>query len=387
MKIAIVYDAVYPFAKGGVEKRAYLVAKALSKKHEIHLFGMQYWPGEKNIKHNGVFLHGVCKAGQLYNSSGRRSLLQPVFFSLALLPELMKSDFDLVDCQNFPYFPAIAAKIACVLKRKPLIITWHEVWYNYWFEYLGALGFAGKAIELLAARLAKHNTAVSRQTMKGLALLGIKEENLALIENGIDLEKIKQAGKGRKEFDLLYAGRLSKEKNLQLLIKAVALLKQGGKKNKCLIIGEGKEKERLQLLAKGLGLEKEIRFSGFVSQQRLYSLMKSSSLFVLPSTREGFGLAALEAMSCGCPLLTANSSNNAAKQFVSNGKNGFVFELNAEDLAKKIRACENKRLLKTMGKKSIKFAGKFSLQRMSRKSERHYRQCMGTKENGSAKSV
>ena len=51
MKIALVYDAIYPYIKGGAEKRFYEIAKRLSKKgHQMHLYGMKLWEGDKVIK-------------------------------------------------------------------------------------------------------------------------------------------------------------------------------------------------------------------------------------------------------------------------------------------------------------------------------------------------
>jgi len=64
--------------------------------------------------------------------------------------------------------------------------------------------------------------------------------------------------------------------------------------------------------------------------------MKSSKVFVLPSTREGFGIVALEANACGLPVVTVNHGRNAACDFINNGENGFICELSAEYIAEKI---------------------------------------------------
>ena len=56
----------------------------------------------------------------------------------------MKERFDIIDCQQFPYFSCFSAKFLSTLKKIPLMITWHEVWGDYWYEYLGWKGFVGK---------------------------------------------------------------------------------------------------------------------------------------------------------------------------------------------------------------------------------------------------
>jgi hypothetical protein len=80
MKIAYVYDAVYPFVKGGVEKRIWELAVRLVRRgHEVHLYGMQFWEGPAVIEREGVVLHGVCAPLALY-TAGRRSIAQAVWF-------------------------------------------------------------------------------------------------------------------------------------------------------------------------------------------------------------------------------------------------------------------------------------------------------------------
>ena len=61
MKIAFVYDAVYPWIKGGAEKRIYEIGKRLADKHEVHWYGIRWWDGKETIEHDGIILHGVCE--------------------------------------------------------------------------------------------------------------------------------------------------------------------------------------------------------------------------------------------------------------------------------------------------------------------------------------
>ena len=147
MKIAFVYDAIYPYVKGGVEKRIWELAVRLSRKgHEVHLFGMKFWAGDDLLIREGVYLHGVSPAQKLY-AGGRRSIWQPLWFSICLTVPLMREKCDIIDCQQFPYFSCISAGFVSRIRKIPLTITWIEVWGDYWYEYIGKMGFLGKLIE------------------------------------------------------------------------------------------------------------------------------------------------------------------------------------------------------------------------------------------------
>ncbi|MBA7557564.1 putative glycosyltransferase EpsD [subsurface metagenome] len=132
-------------------------------------------------------------------------------------------------------------------------------------------------------------------------------------------------------------------KNVDILIKSIQLIKEKIPKIKCLIIGDGPEKKNLEALTQELNLEKNIKFLGFLeNHDDVYAIMKLSKVFVLPSTREGFGIVVIEANACGIPVVTIDHKDNAARDLIEEGKNGFVCQLNEEEIAKRIiRILEN----------------------------------------------
>jgi glycosyltransferase involved in cell wall biosynthesis len=335
MKIAFVYDAIYPWVKGGIEKRVWELAVRLSKKgHDVHLFGMKYWEGEDTILHDGVVLHGVCPAKKLYQGS-RRSICQALYFSIHLISPLMKEKFDIIDCQQFPYFSCFFAKIPSVLNKIPLVITWHEIWGDYWYDYLGWKGIFGKITERLVAGLTSENIAVSRTTEKNLNKLGI-HDGIKIIPNGVDLEKIKSISPSLVSSDVIFAGRLIKEKNVDLLLHAFHLFLLKHPDHVMMIIGEGPEKDAVTTLIYKLHLEDNVRFIGFLEfHEEIIAYMKSSKICVLPSTREGFGITALEALASGLPVVTIDHKANAIGDLITKN-NGFLCFFSADDLASKI---------------------------------------------------
>ncbi len=337
MKIAIIYDVIYPFVKGGVEKRVWELAVRLSRRgHDVHLFGMKFWDGDSILLRDGVVLHGVCTAHNLY-AHGRRTVGEAVYFGIHLLPYLAQYNFDVIDCQQFPYMSCISAKAVAVFKKIPLVITWHEVWGDYWYTYLGgSTGFFGKCIERLVSRLTPHVVAVSGTTARNLTISGIRRP-IRIIPNGIDLPRINATPPSDEPSDIIFVGRLIKEKHVDVLIQAFGLIASEQPECKLLVIGDGPERDAIKDSIHTHALENQVRLMGFREQHDdIIALMKSSRICVLPSTREGFGITALEALACGLPVVTVDHPANAIRDLLTES-NGFLCNLSAQDIADKIR--------------------------------------------------
>lgn len=346
MKVAFVYDAIYPWVKGGAEVRIHELGRRLSLQgHDVHLFGIKWWEGEDVLQYEGMTLHGVCKAQNLY-VNGRRSISEAIVFSIKLFPALIKERFDLIDVSVFPYFSCFTVKVISILKKIPAVFTWHEVWGDYWYEYLGKKrGVFGLAIEITVAKISKNNIAVSEWTKKRLEALVVKDREIAVLPNGVDLKlisEIKPAGQDlsgnqiSKIYDIIFAGRLIKEKNVNVLIKAVSLLKKDFPEICCCIVGDGPERKGLEKLTLDLGVKENVKFEGFQEYRTLIGKIKASKVLVLPSSREGFGMVVIEAFACGVPVVTVKEKYNAAQGLVSSGVDGFVVGLEEREIAKAV---------------------------------------------------
>ncbi len=339
MKIAFIYDAVYPFITGGAEKRVYEMARRLVQRgHEVHWYGIGWWwpeNGQKDIEIEGIHLHGVCKPMDLYNDE-RRSIGEAVYFAVRLLPKLGREKFDVIDCQGFPFFSCFTAKINSLFIGSPLVITLHEVWNDYWYEYLGKAGFFGKLVEKLMVNLTGRIITVSKKTKADLKAMKSSEKSV-VIPNGIDFNYISKISPSDKKSDIIFAGRLIKEKNVEILIRAIPDVKEKIPDIKCCIIGDGPERAKLDKLVQELDIQNNVEFKGFMKDySSLISYMKSSEVFVLPSTREGFGIVVIEANACGLPVVVVDSKMNAASDLIINNKNGIISDFSKEDIAENI---------------------------------------------------
>jgi glycosyltransferase involved in cell wall biosynthesis len=335
MKIAFVYDVIYPYVKGGVEKRVWELAVRLSARgHDVHIIGMKYWEGPDSVRKGGITLHGICPPQPLY-ADGRRTLFEALYFSYRLIPFLAREKFDIIDCQQFPYFPCFPVKFFSVMKKTPFFITWHEVWGDYWYEYLGWKGLFGKLTERVVAGLTPNTIAVSGTTAKNLQFLGVSET--PIVPNGIDPGHLQSIPQGTVSSDLIFVGRLIKEKHVDMLVRAFSMLLQEFPDCTLLILGDGPERESIGFLVRDLALEDRVILQSFLdSHDEVISLMKSSHVCIIPSTREGFGIAALEALACGLPVVTVNHRDNAIAELITE-KTGFLSSLSVEELADTIR--------------------------------------------------
>lgn len=336
-KVALVYDAIFPYVTGGAEKRFFEVGKSLAVAgYDVHLYGMKSWTGDDVIKESGMTLHGIMKREPLYTAQGRRSIGEAFRFGLNAF-RLGKESFDMIDCCGFPYFSLFSLRIVTWVKRKPLYCTWHEVWgREYWSEYLGKVGVVGYLVERIASRLPDTIISVSDSTTEELREKLGRKGKIITISNGIDLKKIASIEAGAEISDIIYAGRLLAYKNVDKLLEALVLVKKSRPLVTLTIIGEGPEEIRLKKLVADLGLESNVRFLGFIEENKLFSYMKSSQMFVLPSSREGFGIVVLEAKACGLPVLTVNEPQNAARHLMYTASGDKVTELNPESIAQGI---------------------------------------------------
>lgn len=343
MNILIVSDAVYPFNKGGKEKRIYeLTKRYVGLGHSVIVFTMKWWEEDAvEIEREGVRYIAISKKVSLYSSQNIRSIWQAIYFAIALFAPLFvyRKRFDVIDADQIPYFQLLSIWLANMFLRKPVVSTWHEVFgKEYWKRYLGGMkAVMASAVERISSKTSTI-VAVSAATRQDLVeKLGVRADSVHVIENGIDVDNIASIKPHEDVFDFVFAGRLLAHKNVDFLIDALAELKK--KYNfepRVAIIGDGPEKKRLE--ARVLEQKVNVVFLGFLDKQEdVYRYIKASKGFIFPSEREGFGLVVLEAFACGTPVATIDAEKNHAKDLINDGKTGFILKKDLSLFAQKIK--------------------------------------------------
>lgn len=331
--IALVCDVIHPYSRGGREVRYHELSRRLAQGAEIHVFTMHWWTGPLVRTEGGVTYHAISPLFPLYHGN-RRSLKQALLFALACL-RLLRYRFDVLEADHIPYFQLFVLRIVATLKRTPFIVTWHEVWSRaYWRQYLGRAGWAAWFAEGLAKRLPDHIIAASPGTAERLRETLGDQASVTIAPNGIDFDAIRGAYPYPVPSDLVTVGRLLDHKRIDLLLDVVARLHADGIPVTCRVIGDGPERELLRRQAAELGIGHAVDFRHDVAEQKdLYAFVKAARVFVSVSEREGFGIAVLEALACGVPVVTTSAPDNLAQHLVARSALGTVCGPSVESVA------------------------------------------------------
>jgi glycosyltransferase involved in cell wall biosynthesis len=226
----------------------------------------------------------------------------------------------------------------------------------------------GRIIEffnLMVFKNSKTITVTGNKTRSYLLTHRYTNDRVVVLPNVIDMNKYKDLGNHR-EYDVISVSGLDKNKNVLLLLKAIAKIKS---KNiiKALIIGDGPEFKNLVAESESLGISSNIRFKGWVrDEKKKIDFYNSSKIYVLCSKGEGFPLALLEGMASGCVPVVTNVGD--ITDLVTNGRNGYILNdyNNENELASLIESLINnpEEIIK-LSAKAKEVTSKFSFEQVS----------------------
>jgi len=212
-------------------------------------------------------------------------------------------EFDAIDAHYF-YPDGVAAMLVGAKFRKPVVITARGTDINLIPKYL----IPRKLIQFAGKRAAKIVT-VCQALKESVVELGIPEEKITVLRNGVDLSRFKPLNKshcrekfGLRRKTLLSVGYLIERKGNHIIIEALKQLPDVD----LMIVGEGEEEAALKSLARRCGVSDRVKFIGSVKQDKLPEYYSAVDALILASSREGWANVLLEAMACGTPVVATN---------------------------------------------------------------------------------
>lgn len=214
------------------------------------------------------------------------------------------------------------------------------------------LGYAASSRELralmgLVLRGAAALVANSGNTAKELSAFDLDSKRISVVHPGVDPERFTPSASGSAELRrqlapngdavVLTVGRLQRRKGHDLMIQALAELESNGRRVRYVIVGDGQERSRLEVLAESLKVRDRVVFVGRVAAESLPAYYAAADVFVHPNRVdghdfEGFGIVFLEAAAAGLPVIAGNTGG--APEAVEHGRTGVtVSGLDAGELA------------------------------------------------------
>lgn len=192
---------------------------------------------------------------------------------------------------------------------------------------------------------------------------GVGVDTKRFARNSKERRKVRgELGMGEEIFHILSVGELNHNKNHEVLLHALALLRDP--EIRLGICGKGYREQYLRKLTEELGLESQVTFFGF--RHDIPRMLQSADCFCFPSIREGLGIAALEAMAAGVPMITSDC--RGTREYMEDGVTGYVCNSGSTDeyakLIKKMK--ENTGLRRTMSAVCRKRAENFDIVRTDR---------------------
>jgi glycosyltransferase involved in cell wall biosynthesis len=223
----------------------------------------------------------------------------------------------------------LVGALAALVTRVPLVITTHGTDV----EMLRLKTLARPLARFVFAR-ARAITCGSTYLRDQLLGLGVADPAQVVVipmpvnplfqnqKSKVTLAPPARAGESQKSDWVLTVARLTKQKSIETLIDAMAILRERGRGTRLVIIGDGPERPALEERARRLDLQDRVEFLGTQPQSELPLYYANCAVFVLPSVREGMGLVLAEALLCGAPVIAARSGG--VIDIVKEGETGLL---------------------------------------------------------------
>lgn len=299
MRILVVAN-LPPFVLGGAENQvARLVETWCELGHHVEVAGHRIPHGVVHLGRYAVRTHRIA----VIDRAGRVGRALSYFLSIARLLWHQSGRFDIVYCRGL----GDAAVSICLLKefgliRLPLVACPINAKGAGDTRFIRSIP-GWRWIVRLINRHCNSLNIIAPAIEPDLVAIGIKGPEISRIPNGVGLGAPVERMTANSVRRLVFVGRLSRQKGLDIFLDALGLLRTEGRRFLCEVVGDGPEMPALVQQCGELALDGYVRFLGAVNGEQVRAHLARADVFVLPSRYEGMSNAALEAMETGLPVL------------------------------------------------------------------------------------
>ncbi|WP_200950678.1 glycosyltransferase [Microbacterium sp. Root180] len=341
LKILIGADTFLPHVNGAARFAERLAAGLVARGHEVHVMA----PSDTHRKHGRfteviegqpMTMHRI--ASWRWYPHDWLTFVMPFrakYYSRRVLSEVQP---DIVHIQSHIVIGRGLSRIA-TQRGIPIVATNHVMAENVLDFTVLPASWTRYAIKLAwedAKRTFDLTRAVTTPTRKAAEFLErtIEIDNVIPVSCGIEASHYTADLTPRDAHRLVFVGRLTTEKQIHVVLRAVARL-DPALDVRFDIVGKGDQRRNLEELMLQLGLSDRVQFHGHTTDEELRSLLTNASLFVIASIAELQSIATMEAMASGLPIVAADAV--ALPHLVHDGENGYLFEPgNVDDLVAKL---------------------------------------------------
>ncbi|MCX6401127.1 MAG: glycosyltransferase family 4 protein [Propionibacteriales bacterium] len=341
MRIAVVYDCLFPWTVGGGERLYRALAEEFAAHgHDVTYLTRRQWTGPTPVV-DRVRIEAIAGETDLYDAVGARRLGPALGFAAALFWHLVRHRrrYDAVLVSALPATNVPAVRAALVGSGTVVCSDWLEVWpRKQWREYSGpVVGGLAWLVQCLAARLSPLSTCHSALTARRLKESGARSAPLRspglIFATDRAAPELVEPTAAR----VVFVGRHIEDKRVEALPAAIAHARRSLPDLTALVYGDGPLRPAVLDEIERLGLSGVVTAPGFVPQGELDEAVRHASVLVNPSAREGYGLVVVEAAAVGTPVVLVAGEDNAAVELVEPGVNGVVARsIAADDLGQAI---------------------------------------------------
>lgn len=346
MRIAFVADRVAPLYPGGYEERLWGFARRLAALgHDVSILTTCPEPHVRD----GVRFVSISRSERTYFSpTGFRRLGDNVAFCWDLLRFAVNAPrFDVVDANATPWLHLPIALLLSWRARAHFVVTAHEALRESMRRYFkakrapmaGLQSLLAEHFYLASQRLGEALIASSPNVVDSLMREGFGKRVFAAPPGQDQVPRDQINFCAREPMRVVFVGRHVPSKRIDVLLEAACRMRTV----QFSLLGDGPNSAELRAKAKAAALENVV-FRGYLDEEEKRAELLSSDVFVMPSYREGWSLATVEAMAHGCApvfALCPDRNETGIVGYVRHGENGLSFDGTADDLVRALFYLQN----------------------------------------------